>query len=110
MVARHGHAIMPGDPLRRHGRESPLSGDRMHKGVSKSGNKEVRRLMIELSWLWLRYQPGAKRTLWYRRKWGTGSKRLRRVGIVALSRALLVDIWHWVEHGVVPEGALIKAS
>ena len=29
MVARHGHAIMPGDPLRRHGRESPLSGDRM---------------------------------------------------------------------------------
>ena len=85
-------------------------GSSWDKGVSKSGNKEVRRLMIELSWLWLRYQPGAKRTLWYRRKWGTGSKRLRRVGIVALSRALLVDIWHWVEHGVVPEGALIKAS
>ena len=34
---------------------------------------------------------------------------MRRIGIVALARRLLIDSWLFWEHGVVPEGALIIA-
>ncbi len=30
---------------------------------------------------------------------------MRRIGIVALARRLLIDLWRFLEHGVVPEGA-----
>jgi transposase len=32
---------------------------------------------------------------------------MRRFGIVALARRLLIDLWRFLEYGVVPEGALI---
>jgi len=33
---------------------------------------------------------------------------MRRIGIVALARKLLIALWRYLEHGVIPEGALIK--
>jgi transposase len=33
---------------------------------------------------------------------------MRRIGIVALARKLLIALWKYVEHGVVPEGAVFK--
>ncbi len=46
----------------------------------------------------------------YQRRFGHGSKRLRKIGIVALARKLLVALWRYIETGVVPEGALLKTD
>ena len=35
-----------------------------------------------------------------------GGKRMRRIGIVALARKLLVSLWKYLEHGEMPEGAV----
>jgi hypothetical protein len=35
----------------------------------------------------------------------SGGRRLRRIGIVALARKLLIALLHYVEHGEIPEGA-----
>ena len=78
------------------------------QGISKAGNRRVRALMIQLAWLWLRYQPGSKHSRWFQERFGGGSKRQRRIGIVALARRLLIDLWRFVESGVVPEGARLK--
>jgi transposase len=32
---------------------------------------------------------------------------MRRIGIVAVARKLLIDIWRYIEHGVTPEGAIV---
>ncbi len=74
--------------------------------ISKRGNKRVRALLVELAWLWLRYQPNSRITKWYMRKFV--GKRPRKVGIVALARKLLIELWQFVRLGVVPEGARFK--
>ena len=86
------------------------SGESDHEqGISKAGNKRVRRVMVELGWTWLRYQPQSELSLWFRRRFAMGGKRFRRVGIVALARKLLIAIWRYLEQGVIPTGARIKA-
>ena len=82
-------------------------GDR-EQGIDKAGNKRVRALAVELAWCWLRHQPGSALSIWYQRKFGEGSKRLRKIGIVALARRLLIALWRWVDQDVLPEGALLK--
>jgi len=77
-------------------------------GIDKAGNKWVRGMAVEIAWSWLRYQPGSALSLWYQRRFGAGSKRLRKIGIVALARKILIALWHWVEHDVLPEGAIVK--
>jgi len=86
------------------------SGDsQSEQGISKSGNRRVRALMIEVAWYWLRLQPGSKLSRWFMERYGQGSKRMRRIGIVALARKLLIALWKYVEQGIVPEGAVLKA-
>lgn len=77
-------------------------------GISKAGNHRVRALMIELSWLWLRYQPHSELSKWFRERFDHGA-RLRKIGIVALARKLLIAIWRYVENGELPKGAELKA-
>ena len=43
-------------------------------------------------------------------KFGAGPGRMRRIGIVALARRLLIALWRFVEQGIVPEGAVLKAE
>ena len=87
------------------------SGDSTREqGISKAGNKRIRKLMIELAWLWLRYQADSKLSLWFEKRFGSGGKRMRRIGIVALARKLLVALWRYIEHGVLPEGAVLSAG
>jgi len=82
------------------------SGKRQREqGISKAGNKHVRSLMVELAWLWLRWQPTSALSQWYERRFGQGNKRARKVGIVALARKLLIALWRLVERGELPEGA-----
>jgi transposase len=81
----------------------------VEQGISKAGNKRVRYTMIEMAWMWIRYQPGSELTKWFMRRFGGGGKRMRRVGIVALARKLLVALWKYVEFDEIPSGAVMSA-
>jgi len=86
------------------------SGDLEHElGISRAGNRWVRGLSIEIAWGWLRHQPRSALSLWYQERFARGGPRARKVGIVALARKLLVELWRYVEMGVLPEGAQLKA-
>ncbi len=78
------------------------------QGISRSGNRYIRSIAIEIAWDWLRYQPQSRLSRWYQERFGHGSPRLRRIGIVALARKLLIDLWRYLETGVIPEGAALK--
>jgi transposase len=85
------------------------SGESRHEqGISKAGNRRVRWMMIELAWGWLRYQPESELSRWYQRRFAAGNVRLRKVGIVALARKLLVALWKYLETGEVPAGAVVQ--
>jgi transposase len=79
------------------------------QGVSKTGNPRVRRMMVELAWLWVRFQPESELSRWFTDRVGTLKGRVRRIAIVALARKLLVALWRYVETGLVPTGAVLKA-
>ena len=82
---------------------------RREQGISKAGNRYVRALAIELAWSWLRHQPQSALSQWYGVRFASGGARVRRIGIVALARKLLIALWRYLETGVLPEGALLKA-
>jgi len=79
------------------------------QGISKAGNKPARVMMVELAWCWLRYQPQSRLSQWYRRRFAEKAGRSRKVGVIALARKLAVALWRFLEHGLVPEGARLKA-
>ena len=86
------------------------SGDLTHtQGISKAGNRWVRALAIDTAWAWLRYQPRSALARWYRRRFGRGASRVRKIGIVALARKLLIAFWRYLDTGVVPAGAVLRA-
>ena len=79
------------------------------QGISKAGNPRVRTLMVELAWLWVtRLQPHSRTSRWYYDHIGKAGSRGKRKAIVAVARKLLVELWHFLEHGVIPDGALLK--
>lgn len=85
------------------------SGDlRRELGIDKGGNKRVRWMAIELAWAWLRFQPQSALSQWYEQRFAHGGPRMRKVGIVALARKLLIALWRYLETGVLPEGAELK--
>ena len=87
------------------------SGDRhREQGISKAGNPLLRTSMIELAWLWLRYQPDSALARWFVARVGTTRGRVRKIAAVALARKLLVALWRYVTTGLVPEGARLKAA
>jgi transposase len=87
------------------------SGDlTQEQGISKAGNRYLRALAIELAWSWLRRQPRSALSEWYQRRFATGGARLRRIGIVALARKLLIALWRYLETGQVPMGAELKVG
>ena len=78
------------------------------QGISKAGNRRARAMLVELAWLWLRYQPDSALAQWFQARFGGGGKRLRRIGIVALARRLAIALWRYTAHGIVPDGARLK--
>ena len=79
------------------------------QGIDKAGNKWARSMAVEIAWGWLRFQPRSELSIWYQRRFGGGSNRIRKIGIVALARKLMIALWHWTEHDVLPKGATLKA-
>jgi transposase len=78
------------------------------QGISKAGSRQMRWLAVELGWSWVRHQPNSELTKWYRRRWDQNS-RLRKIGIVAVARKLLIALWRYVDQGEVPVGAELVA-
>jgi transposase len=91
---------------------TPYASDGSHReqGVSKAGNRHVRRVLIHISWTWLRYPPDSALSRWFQARFGHGAGRLRRVGIVALARRLFIARWRFLEFGLVPDGARLRPA
>ena len=83
---------------------------RRSQGISKAGNSLVRRVMIQLAWFWIKHQPESELTKWFHRRTEGQSKRVRRIMIVALARKLAIALWRYLETGLIPEGAVLKAK
>jgi transposase len=78
------------------------------QGISKAGNRHIRAIAIEAAWCWLRFQPESQLSRWFNTRFNEGGPRARRIGIVALARKLLIEVWRFLKNGTVPEGALLK--
>src|SRR5262245_44258524 len=80
------------------------------QGIGKGGNRRLRTVMVELAWLWTRYQPAAAQVCWFRERVGSTGRRVREIMVVALARKLLIALWRFVIDGVVPEGEVLKPA
>ena len=85
-------------------------GSEREQGIGKDGNRRVRAAMVELAWMWLRWQPDSALSVWFRARVGAMGGRIRKIMIVALARKLLVALWRYVKDGVIPDGAKMKAA
>jgi len=89
---------LTGTPYQSGGRER-------EQGISKAGSKRMRKMLVELAWCWLRWQPESALSQWYARRFGTGQGAARKIGIVALARKLIIALWKYLERGEIPAGA-----
>lgn len=85
---------------------TPFSSGKMFKeqGISKQGNPELRRLAIQLAWLWHHHQPDSEIT----KKWSAQLKkkgRQRKTAIVAMARQLMVALYRDIVKGEEVKGA-----
>lgn len=82
-------------------------GIQLEQGISKAGNARVRTSMIELVWLWLKWQPDTELSKWFRQRVGDQKGRVKKITAVAVARKLLVTLWKYVTTGVIPDGAVL---
>jgi transposase len=82
-------------------------GTERDQGITKAGNSWIRSVIIEIAWMWLRYQRQSALSRWYYRRLADGGKRMRKIGIVALARKLIIALWRYLEKGIPPEGAIL---
>jgi transposase len=80
------------------------------QGIAQSGNPRLRTTMVELAWLWLRYQPGSVLSCWFRERVGSERGRIRRITMVALARKLLGALWRYTTLGELPQGAALQTA
>jgi len=78
--------------------------------IGRAGNPRARTTMVQLAWLWLRYQPESALAAWFRARVGTLQGRTRRIGIVAMARKLLIALWRYTETGQIPDGVTVSAT
>jgi transposase len=78
------------------------------QGISKAGNPRLRTTMIELAWMWVRYQPDSALSCWFRQRVVSERGRIRRISIVALARKLLIALARYTTHREIPTGAVVK--
>ena len=80
------------------------------QGISKAGNRRARVAIVEAAWLWLRHQPDSALSQWFHHRTQGQKGRIRRIMIVALARKLAIALWRYLETGLIPEGANLKAK
>jgi transposase len=64
--------------------------------------------VIETAWLWIRHQPKSALTRWFVERTAGQSARVRKILIVAVARKLAIALWRYIEHGMVPQGAILN--
>jgi len=79
------------------------------QGISKAGNQRIRGLAVEIAWSWLRFQPQSHLSQWFMKRYANGGKRMRRIGIVAVARRLLIELWRYLEYDRIAQGARLKS-
>jgi transposase len=97
------YAGLNGTPFRSGGMER-------EQGIDRSGNARVRRILVQLAWRWLRFQPESALSRWFAERTGGAKGRIRKIMIVALARKLLIALWRYVKTGELPAGARIAAA
>jgi transposase len=80
------------------------------QGISKAGNSWARRVLIEVAWLWRKYQPDSPLSRWYAQRTSGQSPRIRRIMLVAMARKLAISLWRYVETGLVPDGTVMTKT
>jgi transposase len=80
------------------------------QGIDRAGNSRWRAISLQLAWNWVQWQPTSALTQWYQRRFGGGGSRLRRIGIVALARKLVIALWRYATTGAFPAGAVRKVA
>ena len=80
------------------------------RSISRAGNQRARTTLIQMAWLWLRYQPDSALAAWFRERVGSLQGRTRRIAIVAMARKLLIALWRYVETGLVPDGVVVGSA
>jgi transposase len=91
---------------------TPFNSGRMEReqGIGKNGNPRVRRLLMQLAWRWLRFQPDSALSCWFAERTAGARGRIRKIMAVALARKLLVALWRYVETGELPAGVRLAAA
>jgi transposase len=85
-------------------------GTEREQGISKNGNPRIRRLLMQLTWRWLRFQSDSALSCWFAERTADAKGRIRKIMAVALARKLLVALWRYVETGEVPAGARLATA
>jgi transposase len=83
--------------------------NRREKGLSRSGNGRVRKVLVQLSWRIRQFQPDSGLVRWFNSR-TANDVRSRKPMIVALARKLIIALWRYVNTGMVPEGFRLRAS
>jgi len=82
---------------------------RREKGLSRSGNTRVRKIMIQLAWRMVKFQPDSALVQWFKQR-TENAKRSRKPMIVALARKLIIALWRYANDGVIPEGFRLHSA
>jgi transposase len=82
---------------------------RREKGLSRSGNGRVRKILIQLSWRLLTFQPESDLVLWFKKR-TANARGSRKPMIVAFARKLIIALWRYVNAGLVPEGFQLRSE
>jgi transposase len=85
-------------------------GSRRAQGLSKNGSPRVRRMLMQLTWRWLIFQPQSALAQWFFARVAGAKGRMKKIMAVALARKLLVALWRYVETGVIPDGVRLAAA
>ena len=80
------------------------------QGIGRAGNARLRTMLVELAWIWQRYQPHSAVVGWFHDRLGGAARRMRKIMVVALARKLLIALWRFATQGVIPEGAVLKPT
>jgi transposase len=104
------YAGLAGTPFSSGGSERVQGISERVQGIGKDGNKRVGVAMVELAWLWLRWQPDSALSASFRERVGKAGGPIKKIMIVALARMLLVALWRYAKDGVIPEGAKMKTA
>ncbi len=83
---------------------------RREKGLARSGNARVRRVVLQLAWRFLLFQKESALVKWFHARTADGRMATRKTMILALARKLLIALWRLATTGEVPQGLVLRPA